>query len=53
MRNFENFFQNRQTEICAKISEIVEIESPSRNTEGSRKVAEWIESRTRKNFKRF
>ena len=44
MNQLLDYFQNRQAEICAKISEIVEIESPSHDAEGSRKVAEWIET---------
>lgn len=38
------YFQNRQTEICEKIFEIVEIESPSRDAAGSFQVVNWIES---------
>ena len=37
------YFQNRQTEICEKIFEIVEIESPSRDAAGSFQVVSWIE----------
>ena len=44
MQNLIDYFQNKQTEICEKISEIVEIESPSRDPKGSRRVVEWIES---------
>ena len=44
MNQLPDYFQNRQTEICEKISEIVEIESPSHDAEGSRQVARWIES---------
>ena len=44
MNQLLDYFQNRQAEICEKISEIVEIESPSHDTEGSRRVVEWIES---------
>ena len=44
MHQLLDFFQNKQTEICQKISEIVEIESPSHDAEGSRKVVNWIES---------
>ncbi len=44
MNQLLDYFQNRQTEICEKISEIVEIESPSHDTEGSRRVVRWIEA---------
>ena len=44
MQNLKDYFQNRRTEICEKISEIVEIESPSHDTEGSGNVVRWIES---------
>ncbi|MEO6587976.1 MAG: M20 family metallopeptidase [Pyrinomonadaceae bacterium] len=44
MQNLKNYFENRQSGICEKISEIVEIESPSHDAEGSRKVVRWIES---------
>ena len=44
MQNLKDYFQNRRTEICEKISEIVEIESPSHDAEGSRNVVRWIET---------
>ena len=44
MTQLFDYFQNRQTEICQKISEIVEIESPSHDVEGSREVVRWIEN---------
>ncbi len=44
MNQLPDYFQNRQAEICTKISEIVEIESPSHDAEGSRQVARWIEN---------
>lgn len=44
MNQLLEYFQNRQTEICEKIFEIVEIESPSRDALGSFQVVSWIES---------
>ena len=44
MNQLLDYFQNKQTEICAKIFQIVEIESPSHDAEGSRNVVSWIES---------
>lgn len=44
MNQLLEYFQNRQAEICEKIFEIVEIESPSRDAEGSFQVVSWIES---------
>jgi glutamate carboxypeptidase len=40
--NFNEYFQNKETEIVEKIRQIVEIESPSCDVEGSRDVANWI-----------
>lgn len=48
MNQLLEYFQNRQTKICEKISQIVEIESPSHDTEGSRRVVEWIETEIEK-----
>ena len=48
MQDLKDYFQNRQAEVCEKISEIVEIESPSRDMEGSRQVVEWIETKLAK-----
>jgi glutamate carboxypeptidase len=39
-----NYFQSKREKIIDSIREIVEIESPSRDIEGSRKVVDWIES---------
>lgn len=44
MNQFLEFFQNRKAEICEKIFEIVEIESPSRDALGSFQVVGWIEN---------
>lgn len=41
-------FQKRTNKITDLIREIVEIESPSNDVDGSRNVADWIESETRK-----
>ncbi len=41
------YFQNRQTNALEAIGEIVELESPSFNVEGSRAVAMWIEDKMR------
>jgi glutamate carboxypeptidase len=41
------YFQNRQENILNSICEIVEIESPSYNTEKSAEVVGWIENETR------
>lgn len=50
MNQLLEYFQNRQAEICEKIFEIVEIESPSRNAEGSFQVVSWIENELAKIF---
>ncbi len=42
------YFQKRTNKITDLIREIVEIESPSKDIDGSRNVADWIESETRK-----
>lgn len=42
-----NYFENRQNETIDLIKEIVEIESPSYNVEGSKKVVGWIEKNVR------
>ncbi len=39
-----NHFESKQKKIIDSICKIVEIESPSRDVEGSRKVVDWIES---------
>src|SRR5215204_1193914 len=44
MNQLLEYFQNRQAEICEKIFEIVEIESPSRDAEGIFQVVSWIEN---------
>lgn len=44
MSQFLKYFQNRQSEICEKIVEIVEIESPSRDALSSFRVVNWIEN---------
>ncbi len=36
------YFQNKESEIIEKIRQLVEIESPSFDVEGSRNVADWI-----------
>lgn len=41
-------FQKRTNKITDLIREIVEIESPSNDVDGSRNVADWIESETKK-----
>lgn len=45
--NFAEYFQNKESEIVEKIRQIVEIESPSYDEEGSRNVVDWIENETR------
>ena len=40
--NIAEYFQAKETEIIEKIRQLVEIESPSHDLEGSRKVAGWI-----------
>ncbi|MCU1289032.1 MAG: Peptidase [Acidobacteria bacterium] len=42
------YFQNRQSEILDSIREIVEIESPSYDTEKSFEVVGWLEAETQK-----
>lgn len=49
MNQFLEYFQNRKAEICEKIFEIVEIESPSRDALGSFQVVSWIENELAKN----
>ena len=41
-------FKNREGEIIESIRKIVEIESPSRDVERSRKVVSWVENEARK-----
>ncbi len=43
-KDFLDYFQKRTNKISDLISEITEIESPSRDVQGSRNVADWIES---------
>ncbi len=45
---FLEFFQNRQPEILELIRAIVEIESPSRDADGSSRVADFLENEARK-----
>ncbi len=45
-----NYFQNNLNQITDSISEIVEIESPTRDVAGSIAVADWIENETKKIF---
>lgn len=40
--NFAEYFQNKEAEIVEKIRQIVEIESPSYDEEGSQNVVDWI-----------
>lgn len=40
--NFAEYFQNKEAEIVEKIRQIVDIESPSYDEEGSRNVVNWI-----------
>lgn len=40
--NFAEYFQNKEAEIVEKIRQIVDIESPSYDEEGSRNVVAWI-----------
>lgn len=47
-KDFLDYFQKRTNEITDLIREIVEIESPSNDIEGSRNVSGWIESETKK-----
>lgn len=44
MDNLLEYFQNKESEIVEKIRQIVEIESPSYDVEGSRDVVNWIEN---------
>ncbi len=44
-KNLLDFFQNKQDETTDLIREIVEIESPSYNIEGNKKVVDWLENR--------
>ena len=44
MQKILEYFRNRSKEISNKISEIVEIESPSHDRNGSREVVGWIET---------
>lgn len=46
--NFVEYFQNKEAEIVEKIRQIVDIESPSYDEEGSRNVTVWIENELRK-----
>ncbi|MGI8669308.1 MAG: M20 family metallopeptidase [Aridibacter sp.] len=41
-KNLLDFFQNKQDEITDLIREIVEIESPTYDIDGSKKVVDWI-----------
>jgi glutamate carboxypeptidase len=43
MQKLLDYFQNRQGEILGKITELVEIESPSRDFSGSLEAVRWIE----------
>lgn len=45
--NFAEYFLNKEAEIVEKIRQIVEIESPSYDVEGSREVIDWIEKEAR------
>ncbi len=47
-QEFLNYFQNRRESILNSMREIVEIESPSRDVEGSKNVVDFLESETRK-----
>ncbi len=49
-KNLLNYFEKQCGKIADSISEIVEIESPSRNIGGNEKVVEWIETKTREIF---
>lgn len=40
--NIAEYFQNKESEIVEKIRQIVDIESPSFDIEGSRNVTDWI-----------
>jgi glutamate carboxypeptidase len=40
--NLTEYFQTKEAEFIEKIHQLVEIESPSHDFEGSRKVADWI-----------
>jgi len=48
MISFLDYFQNRQKEILGSIHELVEIESPSRDTSGNRAAVDWLEREARK-----
>jgi len=48
MNTILNYFQNRRPEILNLIREIVEIESPSRDVNGSRAVVDWITQEAQK-----
>lgn len=43
-KNLINYFHDRQAETIDLICEIVEIESPSYNIEGNKKVVDWLEN---------
>ena len=45
-----DYFQNRLKNITDSISEIVEIESPSRDVSGSKNVVDWIENQVQQIF---
>ncbi len=47
-QEFLNYFQNRRESILNSMREIVEIESPSHDVEGSKNVVDFLESETRK-----
>ncbi len=47
MQELLNYFQTRQPEIINKITELVEIESPSFNISGSSQAVDWIETQAR------
>ncbi len=47
MNQLLSYFETRQTEIVNKISELVEIESPSFNISGSSQAVDWIETQAR------
>ncbi|MDQ6786929.1 MAG: M20 family metallopeptidase [Acidobacteriota bacterium] len=47
MKTLLDYFQNRQDKILDSIREILNIESPSRDTAGSKAVADWLEKQAR------
>lgn len=44
-KNLLDFFQNKQDETTDLIREVVEIESPTYDIEGNKKVVDWLENR--------